>query len=702
MMSSTESSHQNRLAREKSPYLLQHAANPVDWYRWGEEGFAKARAENKPIFLSIGYSTCHWCHVMAYESFEDAEVGRLLNEYFVSIKVDREERPDIDGVYMQVCQMLTGSGGWPLTIMMTPEKKPFFAGMYFPKTSRFGRIGIVELVKQAGELWRQDPEKVLESANQITAALGQVQQDTRGDDLAVGVLEKAYQELAGRFDENYGGFGRAPKFPTPHNLNFLLRYGRRSGEGKAPAMVEKTLQEMRQGGIYDHVGFGFHRYSTDDKWRLPHFEKMLYDQALLAMAYLETYQVTHKEMYARTAREIFTYVLRDMTDAGGGFYSAEDADSEGVEGKFYLWTAEEINQVLGEEDGALITRVFSVEAGGNFSEEVGGEKTGGNILYGQKPIERLAAEENVSGEELRYRLEVAREKLFAIREKRVHPSKDDKVLTDWNGLMIVALAQGGRVLGEKSYTEAAIKSADFILHNMVDGAGRLQHRWRQGEASLPGHLDDYAFLVWGLLELYETTFEVRYLQKANNLNRDMLEYFWDEAAGGFYFTADDSEKLLVRRKDFYDGALPSGNSVALMNLLRLGRITMNTELEEKAAALVRAFSKQVNAMPSAYTHLMMGVDFAFGPALEIVVVGESGREDTEAMVQAISQAFIPNKVVLLRPGGYAESEIMILAPFIREQKGLDGKATAYICQDYSCLQPTTDVGKMLELLGAEK
>jgi len=692
----------NRLIHEKSPYLLQHAYNPVDWYPWGEEAFEKARREDKPIFLSIGYSTCHWCHVMEHESFEDPEVAQLMNETFVSIKVDREERPDIDNIYMTVCQMLTGSGGWPLTILMTPDKKPFFAGTYFPKESRFGRIGMLDLAPRIQEIWTTRRDEVLNSANQIISALQQTAESTQGEELGLPILKAAYEQIARRFDRSYGGFGNAPKFPTPHNFLFLLRYWKRTGDGAALEMVEKTLQAMRRGGIYDHVGFGFHRYSTDREWLLPHFEKMLYDQAMLAMAYTEAYQATGKEDYAQTAREIFTYVLRDMAAPTGGFYSAEDADSEGVEGKFYVWTLDEIRQVLDKEEADLVIRVFHIQRGGNFTEEATGRSTGANILHLKTPLSEVASDLKMAREDLQRRLEGARQKLFAVRERRVHPGKDDKILTDWNGLMIAALAKGAQALDEPEYAEAARRAADFILKTMRTPDGRLLHRYREGQAALSAHVDDYAFLIWGLLELYEATFEVRDLQMALNLNEDLLKHFWDERGGGFYFTADDSEELLVRPKESYDGAVPSGNSVAMLNLLRLGRITARPELEEKAARIGRAFSAGIQQAPVAHTLLLMAVDFAIGPSYEVVIVGNPQAEDTRAMLKTLRAQFIPNKVVLLRPGDQEMPEITRLAEFTKNQMSLNGKATAYVCLNYQCQLPTIDIPKMLELLGAKR
>ena len=688
----------NRLIHEKSPYLLQHAHNPVDWYPWGEEAFEKAHKENKPIFLSIGYSTCHWCHVMERESFEDPEVARLMNEVFVSIKVDREERPDIDGLYMTVCQMMTGSGGWPLTIIMTPDKKPFFAGTYIPKESQFGRIGMVELIPRISKLWEQQRDEVLSSAERVTSLLKQVPVVARGKEFDEEILGTAYQQLSRRFDEEYGGFGSAPKFPTPHNHLFLLRYWQRSGDENALRMVEKTLQAMRLGGIYDHVGFGFHRYSTDANWLVPHFEKMLYDQALLAMAYTEAYQATGKGEYEQTAREIFTYVLRDMTAPEGGFYSAEDADVEGEEGKFYVWTEEEIRMVLPADEAELAISIFGVETGGNFAEEATGRTAAKNILFLKKPLSETARELDIAEADLRRRVESARQKLLAARDERVRPHKDDKVLTDWNGLMIAALAKGARAFDEPKYAEAATRAARFILTKLRDSNGRLSHRYRDGEVAVPGFLDDYAFLIWGLIELYETAFDVAYLRTALELDSELLGHFWDQENGGFYFTADDAEDLLVRKKEIYDGAVPSGNSVAMLNLLRLGRMTANPELEKRAVQIGRAFSSSVVQSPAAYTQLMVAVDFGLGPSYEVVIVGDAQADDTKAMLKALRNRFVPNKVVLFRPSKMELPEISRLAEFTLYQKTVEDKATAYVCLNYSCKRPTTDVGEMLRLL----
>ncbi len=693
-----EGQYTNRLINEKSPYLLQHAHNPVDWYPWGEEAFEKARREDRPVFLSIGYSTCHWCHVMERESYNDPEVAKLMNDAFVSIKVDREERPDIDNVYMNVAVMLMGSGGWPLNVILTPDKKPFFAATYIPKDNRFGQKGLLELIPQIKNAWLTQREKVAESANQITAALKESRGGSTGGELDASTLKTAFDQFDNGFDKQYGGFGRAQKFPSPHNLLFLLRYWKRTGEPKALEMVEKTLQAMRSGGIYDHVGFGFHRYSTEPTWHVPHFEKMLYDQAMLALAYLEAYQATGKEEYAKTAREIFTYVLRDMTASSGGFYSAEDSDSEGEEGKFYLWTEGEIRRVLGKSDADLFIKAFGVESGGNFTDPFGKQNAGANILRVTKPVKDLAAELKMPEADLLTRLETARQKLFAVREKRVHPGKDDKILTDWNGLMIAALSRGAQVLDEPNFAEAARRSVDFILRNLRTTDRRLLHRYREGQATIKGHADDYAFLVWGLIEVYEATFDVKYLQTALDLNNDLIKHFWDAGNGGFYFTADDDEALLVRQRQVSDNAIPSGNSVAMLNLLRLNRITANTDLEAKAAAISRTFAGEVKQAPSGHAELMSALDFGIGPSYEVVIAGNSQADDTKAMLRALRKQFVPNKVVILKPTELKDAEITRLAEFTKYQNSRDGKATAYVCLNYACKLPTTEINKMLELL----
>jgi len=681
----------NRLGAEKSPYLLQHADNPVDWHPWGPEAFDRAWKEDKPIFLSIGYSTCHWCHVMERESFQNPETAVLINEVFIPIKVDREERPDLDNIYMSVCQMMISQGGWPLTIFLTADKKPFFAATYIPRETRFGRIGLLELIPRIRELWKDRRPELISSAEKLASLLREAGREERGEDLDGSILELAYRALAQRFDDEFGGFGKAPKFPTPHNLLFLLRYYQRTGKTYALEKVEKTLQAMRRGGIYDHVGFGFHRYSTDEKWIVPHFEKMLYDQAQLALAYTEGYLAIKNEEYRRTAEEIFTYVLRDLADPDGGFHSAEDADSEGEEGKYYLWTEEEIRRVLDPAEADFVLRNFNLERDGNFIDPFTGQKEGKIILHLRGPL---------SEPEPRERWEQARVKLFNSRAQRVHPFKDDKVLTDWNGLMIAALARGAQAFNHPAYAEAGKKAVDFILKNLQDPAGLLLHRYRDGQAAIPAQLDDYAFLILGLYELYEATFEVRFLEKALGLCGQAIKYFWDDQSGGFFLTAADGEDLLIRPREFSDGATPSGNSVMALNLLRLGRVTANPDFETRAQAIGRALSREARQSPSSFTFLMMAVDFGVGPASEVVIAGDPGREDTREMLRALRNEFFPGVVVILRPTEEESPAIVRLAGFTRDLITRGGKATAYVCRNYQCELPTTDPRDMLELLSA--
>ncbi|UCF07370.1 MAG: thioredoxin domain-containing protein [Thermoplasmata archaeon] len=687
----------NALIFEKSPYLLQHAHNPVNWYPWADEAFEKAKKEDKPIFLSIGYSTCHWCHVMERESFTDEEVAELLNKDFVSIKVDREERPDIDGVYMAVCQLMTGSGGWPLTIIMTPDKKPFFAATYIPRKRRFNMMGMLELLPKITEMWTQDRERLLSSSEEITAALKQFSEGGGKKALDESILTEAYEALVLNYDDQYGGFGGAPKFPTPHNLLFLLRFHKRTGKDRALRVVEKTLQAMRHGGMWDHVGFGFHRYSTDKYWLVPHFEKMLYDQAMLAMAYTEAYQVTGKAEYRETAQQILEYVLRTMTSINGGFYSAEDADSEGEEGRFYVWDEDELRGILG--NGADIAiRVFNVSKEGNFIEEAGGRRTGKNILHPKKPLSNIAKELDMSPGEMAERIDEARMRLFEAREKRAHPGKDDKILCDWNGLMIAAMAKASRVFDEPRFLAAAEEAVDFICTNMKNKDGRLFHRFREGEAAISGFLDDYAFLVWGLLELYEASLDVRYLKQALELNTYLITHFWDSENKGFYSTSDEGEQLLVRRKESYDGAIPSGNSVAAMNMLRLARITAKTGLETRAEEAASTFSRGIINSPGSHSYFMCALDFAFGPSYEVVIVGNPESDDTKAMLNAQWKAYAPNKILLFRNTETGTFELDSLSPYTASMTAIDGRATAYVCRNFACELPTTEIDKMLGML----
>lgn len=682
----------NRLIGEKSPYLLQHSANPVDWYPWGDEAFQKAKKDNKPIFLSIGYATCHWCHVMAHESFEDEKVARILNKYYVAIKVDREERPDVDKIYMSVCQSLTGHGGWPLSIFMTPEGKPFFAGTYFPKLKRVGMPGFIDILEQIAGMWESNRASIMKSSEAITGAI-QPRSDSDGsmDVVSVETLKKGNTQLARTFDPTWGGFGTAPKFPTPHHLTFLLRWHKRSSDSMALEMVGKTLEAMRRGGIFDHIGFGFHRYSVDEKWLVPHFEKMLYDQALLAMAYTEAYQVTGKVEFARVAREIFAYVLRDMTSHDGGFYSAEDADSEGKEGLFYVWTPREVKEHLGKETGDLFCRFYGITEAGNFEE-------GLSIPNVRTSLQSFAAKLGMDLTRLETVLEDGRDRLFHVRRKRVPPLKDDKILTSWNGLMIAALAKGYQVLGDQVYADAAQGASGFILRNLRQTDGRLLRRYRQGDAAYPGYLDDYAFLVWGLIELYESTFEIAYLEEAIALNDAMIDIFWDKQGGGLYFTGKGNEPLITLSKEIYDGALPSGNSVAALNLLRLGRMTGNVDLEQRAEQLALAFSAQVMDNPMGYTQLLIALDFMIGPSREIVIAGDPALDTTRAMASIVQRKFLPNKILLLRRQGTEGKRLAALSPFVEAMAPINHKPTVYLCEQYSCKVPIKDMDQLEAVL----
>ena len=678
----------NRLIREKSPYLLQHAYNPVDWYPWSEEAFEKAKAQDKPVFVSIGYSSCHWCHVMEKESFDDEEVAKLMNQAFICIKVDREERPDLDGAYMAVCQVMGRSCGWPLNIIMTPDKNPFFAASYIPKNGRYGLVGMVDLIPQVEEIWKTRREELETTGRDIKHSIEVMEERTAKGELGKDVLDDAYEKFVLSFDAQNGGFGRAPKFPTPHNLLFLLRYWNRTKEKMALTMVEQTLRAMRLGGIFDQVGFGFHRYSTDAEWLVPHFEKMLYDQALLSLAYTEAFQATGAGKFKVTAKEVLEYVLRDLASPEGGFYAAEDADSEGEEGKFYLWTEEDARKTLSPEDADLAVRIFGVESGGNYADSVQ-KRNGENILHLARPLEQVASESQLNLNELVLRLGRIQNLLFEARKKRVHPAKDDKILVDWNGLMIAALARASQVFSEPQYLHAAVKASNFILEKMNDESRTLYHRYAKGEKAIDGFLDDYAFLVWGLVEIYEACFEDKYLKKAVELTNTMIARFWDEKDGGFYFTAKGTDNAVPRRKEAYDGALPSGNSVALLNLLRLARLTGDATYEDRASCIMKVFSEDVKRAPAAHTFMLVGVDFAVGPTYSVILVGEPHEDSMRIMLRALKAAYLPKMVVSLRQPSEAG---------LGYEK-IEGKATAYVCRDQTCMPPTNETEKMLELLG---
>jgi uncharacterized protein YyaL (SSP411 family) len=676
----------NRLMHEKSPYLLQHAQNPVDWYPWGDEAFAVARELDRPIFLSIGYATCHWCHVMEHESFEDGEVARLMNAAFVNIKVDREERPDIDGIYMTVAQLTTGQGGWPLTILMTPERIPFMAATYIPRENRHGRVGMVNLIPRIQQAWAERRSALLESAASIQQHLeSMAAADFGGRALGTDVLRQGFSELSASFDRQHGGFGSAPKFPTPHRLLFLLRYWRRTEVDMALEMVDRTLDSLRAGGVFDQVGFGFHRYSTDRQWLLPHFEKMLYDQAMLMLAYTESFEASPDPARERVVREIAEYVLRDLTSPEGAFFSAEDADSEGEEGKFYVWSLDEVRAVLGEREASHAAAAWGLTPEGNYRDEASGRTTGLNIPH----LRSLQEADDL--------LEKARRSLFEHRTMRERPLLDDKVLTDWNGLMIAALARAGRVLSDASLVTAARRSAGFI-HATMESSGDLLHRYRDGEAALQANLDDYAFLALGEIELYQSTFEPEHLERAIRLTDAMVDRFLDADRGGFFFSAAGKADLIVRQREVYDGAVPSGNSVALYNLARLARLTGRPDYEKLVSDTASAFSRQVASQPAAFTFFLSAVDMAIGPSQELVIVGDPDADDTRSLLAVAREGYHPNLVVLLRPPGDAGKTIAELAPFTESFDLLDGQAAAYLCSGFACERPVSEPDALRDLI----
>jgi uncharacterized protein YyaL (SSP411 family) len=689
---STVGRRANRLAKEKSPYLLQHAFNPVDWHPWGDEAFRKARERDVPIFLSIGYSTCHWCHVMERESFEDAKIAEFLNERFVPVKVDREERPDVDAVYMAAVMAMTHGGGWPLSVFLAPDGKPFYGGTYFPPEDNYGRPGFLTVLKRLDELWRTDRRRLLESAAQIAEAIRPEPPAAGMVVLGTDTLAAAAARLQAGYDAAHGGFSPPPKFPRAHEISFLLRQHFRRPDPRALAMVTHTLDAMAAGGLYDHLGGGFHRYSTDARWLVPHFEKMLYDQALLVRAYVEAHQVTGRPDYARVARETIGYVLRDLRDRRGAFHSAEDADSEGEEGKFYVWRPSEVEAALGPERARAFSAHYGVTAAGNFEH-------GASILHVARPAAETAKALGLPAADLERILAEGRARLFEARGRRVRPHLDDKVLTDWNGLMISALAVAGSALDEPAYVEAAGRSAEFVLAAMQRD-GRLLHRYRDAEAAGPGFLDDYAFFGQGLLDLHAATFDPRWLRESARLAREMVRLFRDEADGGMRLVGVDGERLIVPTREVYDGAIPSGNSAAAAWLLRLGRITMDRDLEARGRDVVRAFSAEVGGHPAGFPHFLAAVDLVANPTREIVVAGDRSDPAVQAMLRAVRSRFLPDAVLLLHEPGESGRAIREMVPFVREQVMRDGKATAYVCRNYACERPTTDLARLVELLQA--
>ncbi len=705
----------NRLIDEKSPYLQLHAHNPVDWYPWGEEAFAKARREGKPIFLSIGYSTCHWCHVMERESFSDPAIAAIMNEHFVSIKVDREERPDVDRIYMTFVQSATGGGGWPMSVFLTPDLKPFFGGTYFPPDDRYGRPGFRSLLQRVHEAWMNDRDKVRQSAETATQFLVAQVSAGAGAPARLGrsVLDQTYQRIKAGYDAKEGGFGAAPKFPRPVVFNFLVRYYARTGDKTALDMTLDTLRAMARGGMHDHLGGGFHRYSTDASWHVPHFEKMLYDQAQLAIAYAEAYQITKDAFFAGVVRDILEYVLRDMRGAEGGFYSAEDADSlieagkpEHAEGAFYVWTASEIAGVLGDEPGAVFNFHYGVQPSGNVpaQQDIQGELKGKNVLIVRHTLAETAARFQKSEDEVRALLDASRQKLAAVRAGRPRPPLDDKVLVAWNGLMISAFARAAQVLDEPRYLEAARTAAGFIESRMYDSkTNSLKRRYRDGHVDIDAVLEDYAFLIQGLIDVYEAGFEAKWLSWAVRLQEQQDTLFYDGRGGGYFATRADASHILVRLKDDYDGAEPSPNSVAAMNLLRLWQITDRQGWRAKAEATFTALADRLQRNGEGVPQLVAALDFSLSKPKQIVIAGQPGAADTRVMLRLVHDRFIPHKIVLLADGGEGQRILARWLPFLESVSRKDGRATAYICENYVCKLPTADpqvAARLLETAGA--
>ncbi len=740
----------NRLITEKSPYLLLHAFNPVDWYPWSEEAFEKARKEDKPIFLSVGYSTCYWCHVMEREVFENDSIAALMNKYVVAIKVDREERPDVDRVYMNALQAMTGSGGWPMSMFLTLDLKPFYGATYIPPQPQYGRPGFVELINAIHEAWQTKRNEIIESSSKITEYIKNLSLPATSVNIGLDELTKGYQSFEVSYDEKNGGFGKAPKFPRPVTLNFLLRYYARTGSKKALDMSLTTLKKMAEGGMYDQIGGGFHRYSTDEKWHVPHFEKMLYDQALLVISYLEAYQITHDKFYADIAKDILAFVKREMTDADGGFYSAQDAESAidpkhlekknklsaeilvKAEGAYYVWSKNEIDKILDKEEANVFDYYYGVKENGNVnpSSDPRGEFAGKNILFIAHSLKEAAAKFNLSDlslreekissskESLRTILSEAKKKIFAAREKRPKPNLDDKILTSWNGLMISAYSRAYEILNDSQYLLTAVNAAKFILRNLYDSKNqKLYHRYRDGEAKFMGSLEDYAFFVQGLLDLYEASLNIDWLEKAIELTKQQINLFYDsplrqrsEASplrlaedearknGGFFDVSETDSTIIIRTKDFYDGAEPSGNSIAILNLLRLSQTTDNKQWREIAEKSLAYFGEQIKQSPYAMPQFLTAVDFSLSKPKQIIIAGTANDPHTKELLKEVHSRFIPNKIIMLADGKKGQKILASYIPFIESIKKIDGKSTAYICENYACKLPTSDTKVAAELL----
>src|SRR6266498_4405697 len=676
----------NRLVNETSPYLIQHANNPVDWYPWCDEAFEKARKEDKPIFLSIGYSACHCCHVQMHESFENEETARIMNENFVNIKVDREERPDIDNIYMTAVQAMTGGGGWPMTVFMSADGVPFYGGTYFPPTPRYQMPAFTQVLLSVADAYKNRRSELLEAGKNLLEHMRAASASRLADgQISYELLDEAYATLRDQFDHTYGGFGHAPKFPQQMTYEFLLRYAQRTGTQDAWDMLSQTLRAMAAGGMYDQLGGGFHRYSVDERWLVPHFEKMLYDNALLARVYTEAFLATGNEFYKRIAVETLDYVTREMTDKEGGFYSTQDADSEGEEGKFFVWTPEEVTALLGEEDARLFNRYFDVSEMGNFE--------GHSILRVDEDIDVIARLMRVSRERLAEVIERGRKVLFDAREKRVKPYRDEKILTAWNGLMMRSFAEASRAFDRKDYLELAVRNADFLLTRLRRD-GRLLRTHKDGESKLNGYLEDYAYVVDGLLALYEASFDPRWFEEARALAETMIAQFWDAEAGGFFFTSADHERLITRAKDFYDNAIPSGNSVAASALIRLSLLTGVDRYRGMAEMILRLVKPAMMRAPSAFGRMLSALDLFLASPYEIAIIGAPEAPETRAMVDLVFKRYLPNKVVAFAPD--ADSKASQTVKLLEGRGRIDGKATAYVCRNFYCEAPQTSAEGLAE------
>jgi uncharacterized protein len=676
----------NRLLRESSPYLLQHSHNPVDWYPWGHEALRIARERDQPILLSVGYSSCHWCHVMERESFEDEETARLMNDHFVSIKVDREERPDVDAIYMNFVQMTTGHGGWPLTVFLTPDLVPFYGGTYFPPHDLPGRPGFRSVLRNVAAFYRERREEVLRNRDRLKEALESSPYLTEGDDdLGEETLKAARDALMRNADLRNGGFGGAPKFPSSVSLGFLMRWFNRKGDPPAREFVERSLDAMARGGIYDQLGGGFHRYAVDARWMVPHFEKMLYDNALLARAYLEGYQMTGREEYRSVVQETLGYVLRDLGHPSGGFFAAEDADSEGEEGKFYVWTAEEISTALDRETTELFGDFFGVTTPGNWE--------GRNILHRRRDVETMARERNISQEDLLRVLDGARSRLLEVRGRRTRPGLDDKVLASWNGLMLSAFAEASFVFARDDYLRIARRSAEFLVAEMIR-EGRLRRSWKDGEARLQGYLEDYAHVVEGFLALFRVSGERVWLDRAVELTEVLIQYFWDEASGDFFFTPSDHEPLLIRPKEHFDNATPSGNSTSAHNLLKLARLTGTDRYREMAERMLRRMSAALSRFPHGFGNWLRAVDDYLGPVKEVAVVGSP--EARQPFLDVLRSVYLPRMLMVVGEGNEADTDPI---PLLRGRSAPRGSAVAYVCESYVCSEPAAEPALLADQIG---